>query len=113
MGTLHPASLLGSTDHYREAYWSQIKKLFKLSSIVNSICSFTGDVGDLDGADETIKFAHQMNMRLAPLAIRKFLILLAHHKRPAPLHILALKYYPVPRPAKPILPKPPDYKYKF
>ncbi|XP_069164535.1 uncharacterized protein [Procambarus clarkii] len=54
------------------------------------------DTGNLRGADETIKFAQHMEVRLTPSALQRFLALLNYHKRPAPLSLLALKYAPPP-----------------
>nr|XP_027210883.1 uncharacterized protein LOC113804240 [Penaeus vannamei] len=43
------------------------------------------ELGDLAGADETLRFAQSMKVRLKPDELQRFLNLLNHHKRPAPL----------------------------
>ncbi|KAG7167833.1 hypothetical protein Hamer_G010237 [Homarus americanus] len=86
----------------------QLTLHYKLSKKISSV---TSDIGDLHGADETIKFAQRVGVRLTPSTVQRFLALLNHHRRPAPLYLLALKYGP--SPPKTSVPKPPKFKYKF
>ena len=74
-------------------------------------CPSTGDEGDLRGAEETIKFAQKVEVRVSPAALHRFLALLSRHRRPAPLALLALKYRPPP--SRPPVPPPPTPKFRF
>ncbi|XP_045136628.1 uncharacterized protein LOC123519407 [Portunus trituberculatus] len=80
-------------------------------SATSALLQLQCDEGDLRGAEETIKFAQKMEVRLTPPAVRRFLALLSRHRRPAPLTLLALKYHPPP--ARQPLPPPPTPKYRF
>ncbi|XP_027232576.2 uncharacterized protein [Penaeus vannamei] len=70
------------------------------------------ELGDLAGADETLRFAQSMKVRLKPDELQRFLNLLNHHKRPAPLTVLRLKYGRAP-PEAPSVPRAPKFEYKF
>ncbi|KAK8384369.1 hypothetical protein O3P69_009278 [Scylla paramamosain] len=80
-------------------------------SATSALLQLQCDEGDLRGAEETIKFAQKMEVRLTPVALHRFLALLSRHRRPAPLALLALKYRPPP--ARPPIPPPPMPKYRF
>ncbi|KAK4308138.1 hypothetical protein Pmani_020136 [Petrolisthes manimaculis] len=75
---------------------------------ITALLKLQCDLGDLSGADETLKFSQRMGVILPAAAVGRMLALLAHHRRPAPLALLALKYRP-----RPAIPNPPKYKYKF
>ncbi|XP_047480265.1 uncharacterized protein LOC125032911 [Penaeus chinensis] len=70
------------------------------------------ELGDLAGADETLRFAQTMKVQLKPDELQRFLNLLNHHKRPAPLTILRLKYGRAPA-EPPSVPRAPKFEYKF
>ncbi|XP_071535047.1 uncharacterized protein [Panulirus ornatus] len=80
-------------------------------AVTSSLLQLQCDTGDLNGADETIIFAQHVGVRLTPAAVQRFLALLNHHQRPAPLYILALKYGPPS--AKPSKQQPHNFRYRF
>lgn len=80
-------------------------------SATSALLQLQCDEGDLRGAEETIKFAQRMSLRLSPASLHRFLALLSRHRRPAPLALLALKYQPPP--ARPPSHPPPVPKYRF
>lgn len=68
------------------------------------------NIGDMAGADETIKFATALRVHLKPSEIQRFLILLHYHKHPVPLSVLEMKYR---LPPKPSIRPPSEFRYKF
>nr|XP_053648824.1 uncharacterized protein LOC128699986 [Cherax quadricarinatus]XP_053648826.1 uncharacterized protein LOC128699986 [Cherax quadricarinatus]XP_053648827.1 uncharacterized protein LOC128699986 [Cherax quadricarinatus]XP_053648828.1 uncharacterized protein LOC128699986 [Cherax quadricarinatus]XP_053648829.1 uncharacterized protein LOC128699986 [Cherax quadricarinatus] len=112
-GMVQRATWDGDTDLlYRILQLMLHFQLSKSYSPVTSILlKLQCDMGNLSGAEETIKFARHMDVQLTASAVQRFLALLNYHKRPAPLFLLSLKYgHP---PAKPSISKPPKYTYKF